>query len=44
MSERLRPRDLAFLTAETPEAPAHNATIEIFECGNSGFDHARCSS
>ncbi len=41
MSERLGPRDLAFLTAETPEAPAHNATIEIFECGDSGFDYAR---
>ena len=39
MSERLRPRDLAFLTEETPEAPAHNATIEIFDCGESGFDY-----
>jgi diacylglycerol O-acyltransferase len=39
MSERLRPRDLAFLTEETPETPRHNATIEIFECGDSGFDY-----
>ena len=39
MSERLGPRDLAFLTGETPETPAHNATIEIFECGDSGFDY-----
>ena len=39
MSERIRPRDLAFLTAETPSAPLHNATIEIFEPGDSGFDY-----
>ena len=41
MSERIRPRDLAFLTAETPSAPMHNATIEIFEPGDSGFDYDR---
>jgi diacylglycerol O-acyltransferase len=41
MSERIRPRDLAFLTAETPSAPLHNATIEIFEPGDSGFDYDR---
>jgi diacylglycerol O-acyltransferase len=41
MSERLRPRDLAFLTGETPETPRHNATIEIFECGDSGFGFDR---
>jgi diacylglycerol O-acyltransferase len=41
MSERLRPRDLAFLTGETPETPMHNATIEIFDCGDSGFDYDR---
>ena len=41
MSERIRPRDLAFLTAETPAAPLHNATIEIFEPGESGFDYDR---
>lgn len=39
MSERLRARDLAFLTAETPTAPTHNATVEIFDPGSSGFDH-----
>jgi diacylglycerol O-acyltransferase len=40
MSERLRARDLAFLTAETPTAPRHNATVEIFDPEMSGFDHA----
>jgi diacylglycerol O-acyltransferase len=40
MGERLRARDLAFLTAETPTAPRHNATVEIFDPGTSGFDHA----
>lgn len=39
MSERLRPRDLAFLADESPQTPRHNATIEIFEPGESGFDH-----
>ncbi|WP_205474495.1 wax ester/triacylglycerol synthase family O-acyltransferase [Nocardioides sp. SYSU D00038] len=37
MSERLRPRDLAFLAEETPSTPRHNATVEIFEPGESGF-------
>jgi diacylglycerol O-acyltransferase len=41
MSERLRPRDLAFLAEETPQAPMHNATIEIFDPADSGFDHDR---
>ncbi|MFC4785414.1 WS/DGAT/MGAT family O-acyltransferase [Nocardioides sp. MAHUQ-72] len=41
MSERLRPRDLAFLAAESPSTPLHNATVEIFEPGDSGFDHER---
>ena len=41
MSERLRPRDLAFLAEETAQTPMHNATIEIFEPGDSGFDHER---
>lgn len=40
MGERLRARDLAFLTAETPQAPRHNATVEVFDPGTSGFDHA----
>ena len=39
MSERLRARDLAFLTAETTSTPMHNATVEIFDPGTSGFDH-----
>lgn len=41
MSERLRPRDLAFLAEETPSTPRHNATVEIFEPGDSGFDYDR---
>lgn len=41
MSERLRPRDLVFLAEESPQTPMHNATIEIFEPGDSGFDHDR---
>ena len=41
MSERLRPRDLAFLELETPTTPRHNATIEVFEPGESGFDYDR---
>jgi diacylglycerol O-acyltransferase / wax synthase len=40
MGERLRARDLAFLTAETPNAPRHNATVEVFDPGTTGFDHA----
>ena len=31
MSERLRPRDLAFLELETPSTPRHNATVEVFD-------------
>jgi diacylglycerol O-acyltransferase len=41
MGERLRARDLAFLTAETPNAPRHNATVEVFDPGTSGFDHEK---
>jgi diacylglycerol O-acyltransferase len=41
MSERLRPRDLAVLAGESPTAPRHNATVEIFDPGDSGFDYAR---
>ncbi len=46
MSERLRPRDLAFLELETPTAPRHNATVEVFDPGDSpvcggGFDYDR---
>ncbi len=39
MGERLRARDLAFLTSETTTTPMHNATVEIFDPGTSGFDH-----
>ncbi len=39
MNERLRARDLSFLTCETPTTPMHNATVEIFDPGTSGFDH-----
>lgn len=41
MTQRLRPRDLAILAAESPSTPMHNATVEIFEPGDSGFDHER---
>ncbi|WP_232676165.1 wax ester/triacylglycerol synthase family O-acyltransferase [Nocardioides sp. R-C-SC26] len=41
MGERLRARDLSFLATETATAPRHNATIEIFEPGASGFDYDR---
>ena len=39
MSERLRPSDLALLAEETPRTPMHNATLEIFDPGDSGFDY-----
>ncbi len=41
MTERLRPRDLAFLAAESPATPMHNATVEIFDPGESRFDYDR---
>src|SRR6476469_4626688 len=41
MRERLRPRDLALLAAESPSTPMHNATVEVFEPGDSGFDYDR---
>src|SRR3954452_1242371 len=46
MSERLRPRDLAFLELETPTAPRHNCTVEVFEPGDpsaaeGGLDYER---
>jgi len=34
MSERLGPRDLAFLELETPTTPRHNATVEVFDPGD----------
>ncbi|MFS3128156.1 WS/DGAT/MGAT family O-acyltransferase [Nocardioides sp. Bht2] len=39
MSERLRPRDLAFVATDTAATPMHNATLEIFDPGDSGFDY-----
>ncbi len=39
MSERLRASDLALLADETPHTPMHNATLEIFDPGDSGFDY-----
>ena len=41
MSTRLRPRDLALLALESPTTPLHNATVEIFDPGDSGFDYQR---
>ena len=41
MTQRLRPRDVVFLAEETPATPLHNATVEIFDPGESGLDHAR---
>lgn len=39
MTERLRPRDLALLATESASTPMHNATLEIFDPGDSGFDY-----
>ncbi len=39
MSERLHASDLALLAEETPQTPMHNATLEIFDPGDSGFDY-----
>ncbi len=39
MTERLRPRDVAILAEESPSTPMHNATVEIFDPGESGFDY-----
>ncbi|HET6165743.1 MAG TPA: wax ester/triacylglycerol synthase family O-acyltransferase [Marmoricola sp.] len=39
MSERLRPSDLALLGLESSRTPLHNATLEIFDPGGSGFDY-----
>ena len=39
MTERLRGKDLAVLARETARTPMHNATVEIFEPGGSGFDY-----
>ncbi|HEX7718000.1 MAG TPA: wax ester/triacylglycerol synthase family O-acyltransferase [Marmoricola sp.] len=39
MTERLRPSDLALLAQETSRTPMHNATLEIFDPQESGFDY-----
>ena len=39
MSERLRPSDLALLGVDTSRTPMHNATLEIFDPADSGFDY-----
>ena len=39
MNGRLRGADLALLNAETSSTPMHNATLEIFDPGDSGFDY-----
>lgn len=39
MSERLQARDLSFLAMESASTPMHNATLEIFEVAESGFDY-----
>lgn len=41
MAERLRQRDLTFLVDETATAPRHNATVEVFDPEDSGFDYDR---
>lgn len=38
MTERLRPRDLAFLAGDSPSTPRHNATLEIFD-GADDFEY-----
>jgi diacylglycerol O-acyltransferase / wax synthase len=40
MSERLRPRDLAVLAGESASTPRHNATVEVFDPADSGFDYS----
>jgi diacylglycerol O-acyltransferase len=39
MSERLRPTDLTLLREETSRTPMHNATLEVFDPAESGFDY-----
>jgi diacylglycerol O-acyltransferase len=41
MAERLRQRDLAFLVDESTTTPRHNATVEVFDPEDSGFDYDR---
>ena len=41
MSQRLRPLEVALLAEESLATPKHNATVEILEPGDSGFDYDR---
>ncbi len=41
MGQRLRPRDLAILAEESSATPMHNATVEVFDPGDSGFGYDR---
>ncbi len=39
MAQRLRAADLALLAEESASTPMHNATLEVFDPGESGFDY-----
>lgn len=39
MAERLTIGDLTLLAEESASTPMHNATLEVFDPGDSGFDH-----
>jgi diacylglycerol O-acyltransferase len=41
MTERLRPRDMAFLALESASTPMHVATLDLFEAPDGGFDYER---
>jgi diacylglycerol O-acyltransferase len=41
MPERLRPRDMTFLSMESARVPMHVATLDLFEAPEDGFDYAR---
>ncbi|MDR6173344.1 diacylglycerol O-acyltransferase [Nocardioides zeae] len=41
MTERLRSRDMTILATDSTTTPLHNTTLEIFDPGDSGFDHPR---
>lgn len=41
MPERLRPRDMTFLSMESARVPMHVATLDVFEPPPTGFDYTR---
>lgn len=41
MGDRLRSRDLAILSVDSASTPMHNATVELFDPGESGLDYQR---